>query len=530
MGRAADPLNFTIEGRSFDMLRNLLASGLCIAFAGLVHGSAAAQSITTAQVLSGLARPVFVTHAPGDFGRVFVIEKQGRIRIANITSAGAYTLLPTPFLDIDPIVAGGLAENSEQGLLGLAFHPNYATNGLFYVNYTAVAGAGDTVVAEFQVSANPNVANPAAVRTIITFDQPQANHNGGWIAFGPNDNYLYVATGDGGNSNDAGAGHTEPGGNAQDRTSNMLGKMLRLDVNGDDFPAEPNRNYRIPADNPFVGGPEDDEFWAYGLRNPWRPAFDRGTGDLWIADVGQNTIEEINFQPATGAGIAGRNYGWRCYEGNNVFNFDSVCQAQSNYTFPIHTYTHSQGCSITGGVVYRGCAIPTLQGTYFFADYCANTIWSLRYNGSTVSEFTNRTAALDPPGALSIASVTSFGEDAYGEMYICDSTGGEVFKMIPPAVNAPDCDANGVRDTCQILANPSLDANQNGVLDSCEPPVCPGDVNDDGRTDLADLSLLLGGFGACVGDPGYVVGADFDASGCVNLSDLSVLLGDYGCD
>ncbi len=505
------------------MMNRFIPRSLIALAAGAV-GVAQAQTIGTDLKVSGLVRPVFVTHAPNDYSRIFIIEKQGRIRIAQITPSGSYNLLATSFLDIDAITTGGTSENSEQGLLGLAFHPDYPTNPRFYVNYTSVAGSGDTVVAEYQVSANPDIANAGSANILMTWDQPQSNHNGGWIGFGP-DGYLYVATGDGGNANDQGAGHTEPGGNAQDLTSNRLGKMLRVDVNGDDFPADTNRDYRIPPTNPFVGSGNDGEIWAYGLRNPWRPSFDRGTGDLYIADVGQGSWEEINFQPAGAPG--GRNYGWRCYEGNVTFNFDSVCSAAGAFTFPIQVYSHGVGCSITGGYVYRGCGIPGLEGTYFYADYCSARVWSFRYTGS-ITQFTERTAQLDPPGALTLASITSFGEDAYGEMYICDSTGGEIFKIVSTVATAPDCNANGINDECELLDGSQTDVNNNGVLDACEA-VCIGDFDNDGSTNIGDLTALLAAFGSNVGDPTYNPVYDLNNNSSIDLADLTALLADFGC-
>ncbi|HLO41684.1 MAG TPA: PQQ-dependent sugar dehydrogenase, partial [Phycisphaerales bacterium] len=380
-----------------------ISAACIVAAAGCVLGGAStahAQDIKTVRVASALARPIYLTHAPGDPSRLFIIEKQGRIRIIKDG-----TLLTTPFLDIDSIVTGGTSANSEQGLLGLAFHPDYQTNGKFYVNYTAVAGGGDTVVAEYTVSANPDVANTTGA-TVITYDQPQTNHNGGWLGFGP-DGLLYISAGDGGNANDQGTGHTEPGGNGQD-INKLLGKVLRVDVNGDDFPADTARNYRIPAGNPFVGVNGADEIYHLGLRNPWRMSFDRTTGDMWIGDVGQNAWEEISFGPAGAAGI---NFGWRCREGNTNFNFDSVCQDKT-FTPPVWVYDHTGKCSITGGYIYRGCAIPELQGTYFFADFCSNQVWSFQYTPSSgVVGFTERTAQLAPGGGLVLNAITSFRED-----------------------------------------------------------------------------------------------------------------------
>jgi hypothetical protein len=240
--------------------------------------------------------------------------------------------------------------------------------------------------------------------------------------FGP-DGYLYIATGDGGDRFD-------PDNNAQDITDNLLGKILRIDVNGDDFPADPNRNYAIPPDNPFVDAEGDDEIWAYGLRNPWRNSFDSETGDLYIADVGQFVIEEINVQPADSAG--GENYGWDCMEGSSC-TAEATCTCNDDsLTGPVHVYNHNSGrCSISGGFVYRGCAIPDLTGTYFFADYCSAQIFSLRYENGAVSDLRERTAELAPGGGLSIDGISSFGRDSDGEIYICDIFGGEVFKIVP---------------------------------------------------------------------------------------------------
>ncbi len=388
-----------------------------------VCGASAGQSLTTVRVASGLTRPVFVTSPPGDTARLFIVEQrqsggiqtQAQIKILNLADN---TVNATPFLTI-----GGLATDTEQGLLGLAFDPNYATNGRFFVKYVASGMLG--VVARYTVSANPNVANPTGT-TILTQSQPLGNHNGGWVAFGP-DGFLYVSLGDGGMDD----------GNGQLLTT-LLGKILRLDVSGS--------SYTIPPTNPFVNSPPArGEIWAFGLRNPWRPSFDRQTGDLWIADVGENAWEEINVQPAIGAPpYAARNYGWRCYEGNEshsttAYTGGPQCSTVQSLVFPIHTYDHSQGCSITGGYVYRGCMMPGLRGTYFFADYCSNQIFSFQYAGALVQHFTNRTAELAVPG-FTINQIVSFGEDARGEMYICDQGGGEIYKIVPRCW--PNCDGS----------------------------------------------------------------------------------------
>jgi len=377
--------------------------------------SGAPTPLTTVRVASGLTDPIYVTHPPGDFDRVFIVEQLGRIRILDI-SVDPPVLQPTvsAFLNItDRVTSGG-----ERGLLGLAFHPDFQNNGYFYVNYTTsvAPNLGDTRVAHFEVPAGtPDDADESTEVILMTIDQPQSNHNGGWIAFGPNDGYLYIATGDGGNFDDWGTGHTADLGNGQDLTK-LLGKMLRIDVDGTNGPGG---LYGIPADNPFVGATGLDEIWAYGLRNPWRNAFDTLTGDLYIADVGQGDWEEVNFQPAASNG--GENWGWRCREGAHDFNGTEAtvgCELQTLLD-PIHEYSHDFGCSISGGEVYRGCAIPDLHGTYFFADWCSERIWSFQYTGAPPT-VQSREAELAPGGGLDIAEIVSFGRDAFGELYICD--------------------------------------------------------------------------------------------------------------
>jgi len=368
---------------------------------------------TTIRVASGLSKPLFVTHAPGDFQRIFIVEQAGKIRILRNGQ-----LLAPAFLDVDPISACCV----ERGLLGLAFHPDYAVNGQFYIDYTD--NLGDIVIARYSVSADPDIANPPP-DIVLRIDHPNntQTHNGGWISFGP-DGYLYVAVGDAGAFNVLTS-------NAQDITENLLGKILRIDVNADGFLADPDRNYAIPPDNPFVGVDGDDEIWVYGLRNPWRCAFDADTGDLYIADVGHNDWEEINFRSAGSPDP--RNYGWKCMEGAHCTTYGGCTCPSPALTLPIHEYGRTgtpSNCSIIGGEVYRGCAITELLGTYFYSDYCSDQIWSFRYNG-TVTELQNRTAAFDPPGVLDISSISSFGKDAAGELYICDLSGGEVFKIIP---------------------------------------------------------------------------------------------------
>jgi len=354
--------------------------------------------LTLSRIVGGLSQPVRVTNAGDGSGRLFIVEKPGRIRIHKNG-----TLLTTPFLDISSSVSKG----SEQGLLGLAFHPAYETNGRFYINYTN--SGGDTVIREYRRSStNPDRANGSSGRTILVIDQPYSNHNGGNIAFGP-DGYLYAGTGDGGSAGD-------PGNRAQS-TSSMLGKMLRIDVDG----TSGSRQYRIPSSNPYVGRTGLDEIWSRGLRNPWGWSFDRATGALWIGDVGQNRYEEINRSAATSSG-AGRaaNYGWRVMEARSCYSPSSGCNT-SGKVLPITYYSHSFGCSVTGGNVYRGSAYPILHGGYFFGDYCSGRIWSI---SAAAASPASRVQHLDTSLLIS-----SFGESESGELYLTD-LGGSLQRLV----------------------------------------------------------------------------------------------------
>lgn len=403
----------------------------------------AAASFEVRRVATGLARPVFLTAPPGDTERVFVLEQHtGEVRILRVPEG---TLDPDPFLTVT-----GISTGNEQGLLGLAFDPDYASNGFFYVYITDP----DTQVLRYQVSADPDVADAGSETPVLSIAQPQDNHNAGWMAFGPDD-MLYVAVGDGGGSDDNETGHTAGIGNAQDVTNNLLGKILRIDPGGDDFPGDATRNYAVPPDNPFVGATGDDEIWVYGLRNPWRASFDRATGDLYIGDVGQNNCEEIDVQPGTSTG--GENYGWRLREGVIATPTGGVGGAKPPGAIdPIMDYPHGGatcsnpgagfgGISVTGGVVYRGPSVPALDGRYFFADFGTANLWSLVWDGSDPSLFdgTNYTGLTDhstdpafDPDAGSIGLVASFGEDALGRVYLLDLD-GEVFVLPEPAGAAP---------------------------------------------------------------------------------------------
>lgn len=351
-------------------------------------------TITLEVVQDGLSAPIFLTAPRGDAARLFVVERGGVIRIIEGGS-----VLPTPFLDVSAsITAGG-----EQGLLGMAFHPDYAANGRFYLNYIDVSG--NTQVVRYDVSADADLADGPSGTPILSVTQPFANHNGGMLAFGP-DSMLYVGMGDGGSGGDPENHGQSP--------STLLGSMLRLDVDG-------SSPYAIPADNPFVGhATYREETWAYGLRNPWRFSFDRLSGDLYIGDVGQGRFEEVSFQPASSAG--GENYGWRVTEGRECYDPPSGC-ATAGLTPPVLAYDHGPACSVTGGYVYRGSAFPALVGRYFFGDYCAGWIHSFLVVEDAVAGLQDHT-----PQVGTVSEISSFGEDGMGELYVV-SLNGTVYRI-----------------------------------------------------------------------------------------------------
>ncbi|HEX3159803.1 MAG TPA: PQQ-dependent sugar dehydrogenase [Gemmatimonadaceae bacterium] len=348
-----------------------------------------AVELVARPVVTGLAQPVYVAAPPGD-GRLFVVEQAGRVRVVK---DGA--LLAAPFLDITPLVGSG----GERGLLSIAFHPDYAANGWFFVNYTDLAG--HTHVVRYRVSADPDVADAASASPVLFVEQPFANHNGGLVVFGP-DGMLYVGMGDGGSGGD-------PFGNGQ-RLDTMLGKLLRLDVNG----AAP---YTVPPDNPFVGRADArPEIWAYGLRNPWRFAFDGAEGRLYVADVGQGLAEEVTVVAASEPAV---NYGWNVMEGTSCYA-GTACD-RTGLRPPTFEYTHADGCSITGGYVYRG-SIAALRGHYFYADYCRGWVRSIRVSADGTTSGAREWAF------GSLGNVTSFGEDASGELYVV-SANGTVYRV-----------------------------------------------------------------------------------------------------
>jgi len=342
------------------------------------------------EVASGLTNPVYVTSPPGD-SRLFIVEQPGRIRILDNGQ-----LLATPFLDIASRVSSG----GERGMLSVAFHPQYATNGFFYVYFT---GTGGEIRIERFTRTNASQANAASAKVILTVAHPRSNHNGGLATFGP-DGMLYLGLGDGGGGGD-------PDLNGQNQTT-LLGKLLRIDVNSGD-------PYAIPAGNPFVGQSNArQEIWAMGLRNPWRYAFDQATGRLYLADVGQDAIEEVNVVTATRAGV---NYGWNVLEGSSCYN--AAACSKSGFEIPVLEYNHSNNqCSVTGGFVYRGSAMPEITGVYFYADYCAGWVKSFTYSNGAATDQRDWNLG-------NVGSVTSFGVDAAGELYLTSSN-GRVYKFV----------------------------------------------------------------------------------------------------
>ena len=436
-------------------------AGSLIMACGLSFQPAAAD-FSVELIASGLDRPLFAASPNDDSDRVFVAEQHtGRIRIySRVTSQ----LLPQPFLDL--AFAGPL--KSQEGILGIAFHPDYASNGFLYVNTTL---NNQSVIRRYEVSASvPDLADPLSAHTVLVIDQPRTDHNSSWLGFGP-DGYLYIASGDGGGAND-------PDDNGQNKDT-LLGAMLRIDTDGDDFPADPDRNYAIPSDNPFVGEMGADEIWAYGLRNPWRPSFDRETGDLFIADVGQAQREEINRQLAGSAG--GQNYGWDVREG-------TIGSLPADGVDPVYEYEHgfgaNQGYSVTGGYVYRG-PVEELQGKYFFADYVSEQIWSINPDGSG---FTNWTSAFAAGGA-DIGSISSFGEDADGNLYITDLNNGKLFRVSLTGAASGDINGDGKVDAADVLLGIRI------VMGDLSPTVeqtIRGDVAPvvDGEINISDIIVI----------------------------------------
>lgn len=434
-----------------------IAAAVLLGASGAKRGADPAEAlgpITLSQVATGFSSPVGIEHA-GD-NRLFIVEKGGRIRIVNGTST-----LTTPFLNLTSVVG---TAGDEEGLLGLAFHPNYPATPYFYVHYTDPSS--NVVIARYTVSANPNVADAASGVQLLSILHPTySNHNGGQLAFGP-DGYLYVAIGDGGGGGD-------PGNNAQN-LNNLLGKILRLDV--DQNVASPPY-HGIPASNPFAGAtPGLDQIWSYGLRNPWRFSFDTLTGDMLIGDVGQEVREEIDYELNTNPG--GVNYGWRIMEGFNCYINEGVGCGHSSLTPPVLDYGQGAGeCSVTGGYVYRGIS-PSYDGEYIYGDFCSGRVWHST-PGSTPPW--SRTQLIDTSYFIS-----TFGQDASGELYLADYFGGTIQKLV---LEDQDGDAIGDQiDNCPTVSNASQTNNDRNFIDQT-PPSTQDDgtlVNSDNVGDACD--------------------------------------------
>ncbi len=397
----------------------LLAVLLLTAMPRRVSAASAAASVLPAQVqftlvTSGLTAPDFITNAGDGSNRLFILEQTGIIRVFKNGS-----LLATPFLTLGGLVSNFTGGSGEQGLLGLAFDPNYSSSGIFYITYTTTTGNATfpytTTLARYRVSSgNADVADPASGEVLLSIPKKYTNHNGGMLAFGP-DGYLYMSMGDGGSGGD-------PDNNAQNLHT-LLGKLLRLDVTST---PPSGQKYAIPSSNPFYSSSDPavkKEIWAYGLRNPWRFSFDRSNGNLYIGDVGQNIEEEVDFQAAASAG--GQNYGWHILEGNLCYTPSTNCVAPTAYVPPVATYDHgtndSYGCSLTGGYVYRGSASPALQGVYLYGDFCSGRVFGLVRNANSSWTY----------GQIASTSYTisSFGQDEQGELYLADYYGGKIYHI-----------------------------------------------------------------------------------------------------
>jgi glucose/arabinose dehydrogenase len=421
-------------------LQQLLPTAAALLFtANLIAPEARAQDLEATLVTSGYSAPLYLCSPPGDNSRLFILEQStARIKIYKPATGSTIT-----FMDIGSIVGSG----SERGLLGMAFHPDYASNRKFYVSYTNNSGSS-MLVQYLRSSGSADSGDTSSATTIYgPVSQPFSNHNGGCIQFG-HDGRLYLGFGDGGSAND-------PGNRAQNMSQTM-GKMLRFDVDG---PAPYSA-----SDNPFYTGSNglSDYIWTLGWRNPWRFSFDRQTGDMWIGDVGQNQREEISFEPASSTG--GNNYGWRCMEAYRCTGLSGCTCNASSLTDPVHEVTHSGGnCSITGGYRYRGSLMPNMVGRYFFGDYCSGKIWSGQPNGTgPLTNVVDHTSDLAIPGG---ENITSFGEDANGELYVVDASGGQIWRLEEscPATSSTYCTASvnsgGGGAFISITGTPSVSQN-----------------------------------------------------------------------
>jgi len=385
-------------------------------------------------VAGGFTNPVAVTSAPNDATRLFVVEQDGKIRLV---SGGV--LASEPYLDR----TGAVLKAGEEGLLNLAFHPDFANNGYLFVYYNDLAG--DTVLSRFQaVPPSADTVDPATEVQILKLTQPFLKHNGGMLSFGP-DGMLYLTTGDGGGTHD-------PLGNAQ-ALDVLFGKVLRIDVDG-------GTPYAIPPDNPFVGvAGAREEIWAYGLRNPWRGGIDSASGAMLLGDVGAESLEEIN------AVTPGANFGWDCQQGDICEGQPGCTCPDPGFTPPLFTFDHSVACAIIGGPIYRGSQIPGFDGRAFFGDFCYGKVWSFAWDGATASDLVEHTSELSSTGSLGL--VSTLGQDADGEVYVANLLPGEVHR-IASADPEPDCDGDGTPDAVELASGTEFDVNDNLIPDSCE--------------------------------------------------------------
>ncbi len=448
-----------------------------MALVGLCAVASAEPPSRVKLLTSDVPSPIAVVAAPGESRYLYIASRAGTVRVLERSSG---LILPSPFLD----VSAQVDLDVDNGLLGLAFDPGFAQNGYVYINYNN--RAGEIVLERHQADPGAAVAEPGTATTIWRYARP-LGHNGGWIGFSPINGLLYITSGDGGSG-----GTADLANRAQTIVDQPLGKILRIDPRADDFPADDTRNYAIPPSNPFVGVVGDDEIWAYGVRNPWRGSFDRLTGDFYFGDVGMDTMEEVNHEPAGSPG--GRNYGWPCMEGTRCTG-STLCSCGSPaLTAPFFEYGHSIGLAVTGGYVYRGTAIPALQGLYFFSDYLSGRYWAARVpadGGPATVE--DRSSDFIPTGASTpVRFVASWGEDQDGELYLCSIGLSRVYKVVPfpcePEVDVQPASQSrpvGSTITLRVLGVGRSPLTYQWLKDSSPVPVAPG-----GRITGADTATL----------------------------------------
>jgi glucose/arabinose dehydrogenase len=512
--------------------------------AAMTTAAMAVPPMTVRLHATGLQQPLAITHAPGHDDIIYVLQRTGRVATVDVATGAIRSIA---WIDITPRVR----TFGDGGLLGIAFAPDFASSGHVYLYYSRQPDSQGTLV-RFTVDPATRVVDLASETLILTYPRTPNGHNGGWIGFSPLDGYLYLGSGDGGT-----AANPDPINAAQTITGRQFqGKMLRLDPTFDDFPLDPSRNYRIPPSNPFVGTSNDHEIWAYGLRNPWRCSFDRDTGDLWIADVGQESFEEINVERAGDPG--GRNYGWKCMEALACTPYQACVTCPiPGATDPYFAYDHGVGHSITGGVVYRGSAIPGLIGTYVCADWADARMYTIR--SDRPDDFQDVTSMVEPGGAALLTTIAAIGEDAAGEVYLADWQRGRVLKLVPRPLGAccvpgGGCEVLSITEclavggtyagdgsscqgpeascvgacclpdgTCVTLAEAAC-AGASGTFGgpgaacdgTCGTNPCTGDFNQDGGVDGSDIFAFFeawqqGDASADVSQDGGVDGADVEA-------------------